>query len=1495
MDKVKKVGKKIVKHKRICVFSLAMIGVFAGVLAFFIAKPSNAKVIDLLEKGWPTELDGEKYDEPEFVDDENRTNNAFNVADFGDQGNNGWFYRYGSALKPQKSKRLEGFDGEKYYEPGETGLEVKSNFIHTAESSAPILEWRAAEKGDVNIKLTYVKNANKDKNPSYPDGVTIYAYKGQETLGRYAVDIKEDSEEVLEEEISNVSVEELESLYFVVDPNMNNAYDGGSLYVAISDVNATGPSEKKDSKRTDNNASSVDDFGKQGSNGWTYRYGKSVEESELVSTEKDGEYLNTTSPNLQISQGFIHPAINDDAILGWQPYKDGKVELRMKYTKFEQNDGDPSWPDGVTVSVYKNGEKLYSENVPAPSEGEKTVSYRNKKLSVKKSDHLYFVVNANGNSSYDGGSFDISILDRNNAKTEADVAVEELDTRQNYADTKYDFGKQGNNGWYYEECYENEINDVYLMTGFEEDEDRYFDKSYLEIKRDFINPGKGKSAVVKWKVAQDGQIRIDASYTKLKNEDKNPSWPDGTKVSIYHNSTVLTSKEFAPNRNKEVTERLDVESVDVKKGDYITMVVNPKENNAYDGGKYQFSIRGLSPLVGQTENDVAATAGRTNNASAIDDFGAQGNNGWYYQSGYNLNPYNAVNVERMEGNEKYLTSDGIEIKCDYIMPANKGRSANVKWVAAQDGKVNIYADYLKLKNEDKNPSWPDGVTVYLMHNNEVLRTADFEPLVNEEVKKDLSVQGVDVKAGDTLTLMVDGRENTAYDGGKYTFSIEDAEVKTAEMKNDSDSNSASLSADFGEQGENGWYYMEGRSLEQAEILEQKSADGFGYISTKHKDLELKKDYVHPARDSKAIYRWVAAKNGNIDVVGSYTKYGQVDKNPSWPDGVKVVIYKNGEVLYSEDVEAFYGDGNDNEKPFTLSNISVAKGDMISFMIDAKENAAYDGGKLVVDIYDLDKVAPTDPEPEITGRTNKTNLAEAFGEQGNDGWHYLEGRSLDRAELLEKKTEDGLGYVSSKHSGLEMKKDYVHPSKDSKAIYQWTVARDGEIDIYGSYLKFGQMDNNPSWPDGVKLTIYQNDTVLLDQDVSVYYGEGQDHDVPFELQKVAVTKGDRISFVIDAKDKEAYDGGRLAVDIYDLNEEVPEEPVEEPDGRENKTNLADSFGEQGNDGWHYLEGRSLDRAEALEQKTPDGLGYLSAKYDGLEMKKDYVHPSKDAKAIYQWTVAKDGEIDITGSYVKFGQMDNNPSWPDGVKFTIYQNGNVLFDSDVTAYYGDGNDHEIPFALQKVAVTKGDKISFVIDAKDNSAYDGGRLSAEIHEFGAIITPEPQPEPTPELQPERTNNTNLKESFGQQGNDGWYYGMCDWNGAHFELLGFDEDNNRYYNNGKPELKPDFVEPGNGRAAAYKWVAAEDGTIQVKGSYTKFANAADPFANGTCMRIVINGEERKWMGGITQGNFADERVLDFDEVYEVKKGDEIIFLVDCDANDSYDGGRLEVDISSL
>ena len=165
--------------------------------------------------------------------------------------------------------------------------------------------------------------------------------------------------------------------------------------------------------------------------------------------------------------------------------------------------------------------------------------------------------------------------------------------------------------------------------------------------------------------------------------------------------------------------------------------------------------------------------------------------------------------------------------------------------------------------------------------------------------------------------------------------------------------------------------------------------------------------------------------------------------------------------------------------------------------------------------------------------------------------------------------------------------------------------------------------------------------------------------------------------------------------------------------------------------------------------------------------------------------------------------------------------------------------------------------------------------------------------EPDPDRTNNTVLKDSFGRHGTDGWYYGMCDWDGAGFEKLPYDSENNRYYNDGKPELKADYVEPGSGRNAAYKWVVAKDGTINVKGDYTKFANSEDDGADGTTVRFFLNGHEEKFIG--MDGRSAEERTASFDETYEVKAGDILIFAVNPEGNDSYDGGRLTIEISDV
>jgi hypothetical protein len=272
-----------------------------------------------------------------------------------------------------------------------------------------------------------------------------------------------------------------------------------------------------------------------------------------------------------------------------------------------------------------------------------------------------------------------------------------------------------------------------------------------------------------------------------------------------------------------------------------------------------------------------------------------------------------------------------------------------------------------------------------------------------------------------------------------------------------------------------------------------------------------------------------------------------------------------------------------------------------------------------------------------------------------------------------------------------------------------------------------------------------------------------------------------------------------------------------------------------------------------------------------------------------------------------------------------------------------------------VKAGDEILFAVDPDGNDSYDGGRLSVKI---SAVSEPDPDQdvdktglkssidaakalnqsdyteaswanlaealkkaeavyqnadatqqevnsakqaldnavsalEKKPaEPDPDRTNNANLKDDFSDtQGNNGWYYGAADWDGANFTELSW---NGEAYKNGdgKPELKGDFVEPGGGRNAAYKWVAAQAGTIRVTGDYTKFAYD-EAGTTGTCFRIRLNGEEKKFIG-MNQADAAEERSESFDLTLEVKAGDELVFLVDPEGNDAWDGGRITASITA-
>ena len=1457
----------------------ALLGAFGSLLH------NPAAEAERIAAFWPEAFELEEYQEPPFEDDANRTNNAFNVKDFGEQGTNGWFYRYGDAKKPQRSRQIERFDGEAYAQMGANGLEIKSSFLHTSEAASPILEWRVADNGSVNVLLTYVKNVNGDANPGYPDGVQLLVYKGSELLKLENVAISTTEELLTQIRLDAVDVLEGESLYFVVSPRSNNAFDGGSLYIDIRDVNTPYPTAVPESGRKDNNANSQSDFGEQGKGGWCYLCGTDSRTARPVSHEADGGYIDSSSPNLSISQGFIHPSINHNAILSWTPAVNGDVDLRVKYSKYEQHDGNPDFPDGVRVKVYQNDKLLYEEHVDAPEQGENSVSFRSPRLPVTVQDRLYFVVDAEGNASYDGGAFDITVIDVNGATTEADITVSTPEIRQNFANVATDFGPQGSNGWFFQSGYADEPFNAYNIAEFDQAEDRYFHSSWLEIKRDYVNPGEhGRSAVIKWKVAQNGTISIKAAYTKLLNQDANPDWPDGTRVSLYHNNTLLRQEQFAPDTDHTVTKRLDVSSLSVRQNDYITMVVNGLDNIAYDGGNYEFAITSLSGLVGLTERDVPATpANRVNFASTKDDFGPQGTNGWYYQFGYQADPFLAANVERYVSGDKYLMSDGIEIKKDYIVPAANGKSANVKWVVAQTGRINIDLEYTKLKNEDANPSWPDGVTVYLMHNRTVLRKVHFPPYRDREQTKSLAVDGLSVTKGDCITMLVDPGANAAYDGGKYMFVIEDAD-KTPAVKAGNWDNDTSLRSLSGiKQGTDGWFFLEGRSPADAKVLTKMNDDGTVWLSRRTDGLEMKNGYVHTGVIRDPIYQFVAGETGGVDISGEYMKFGHQDSNPDWPDGVTLKIWHNDKLLQSKKILVLPGDGNNNTASFSFDGVYVTRGDKLSFQICADGNNAWDAGQLSA------VIEPSSTVERTPGDDNNTNL-EALPsiEQGTDGWWFLEGTTPANAKLLTKMNADKTGYISQKTDALEMKRDYVHPGASLDAIYQWIAADDQDgLKLEGSYVKFGHQDANPDWPDGVTLKIWHNKTLLLEKKVKALAGDGNDNVLPFDFADLKVKAGDAFSFQISSDSNSAWDAGRLTVRFGDGSVPQPEIDQVEPDpNRTNSTGIPERFdSKQGYDGWYYGACDWDSKNFTMLPFDADNQRYYN---NGKpELKKDYVEPGNGKNAAYKWIVAEDGTIVVDGEYVKFANSDDPNA--DGTCVRIFLNGEEkkwLGDQVHGNFSGERKEtfHET------YEVKAGDELIFAVNPEGNDSYDGGRLTLTIRPAGTT----PEPEPLPEPEPDRDNHTVLAEDFsGTQGKSGWYYGSCEWDSKGFNALPYDAENERYYNNGKPELKKDYVEPGSGKNAAYKWIVAKDGTIRVTGEYVKFANSDDPNADGTCVRIFLNGEEKKWMGDHVHGNFAEERREQFDEVYAVKAGDELLFAVNPEGNDAWDGGRLSVTIN--
>jgi hypothetical protein len=87
--------------------------------------------------------------------------------------------------------------------------------------------------------------------------------------------------------------------------------------------------------------------------------------------------------------------------------------------------------------------------------------------------------------------------------------------------------------------------------------------------------------------------------------------------------------------------------------------------------------------------------------------------------------------------------------------------------------------------------------------------------------------------------------------------------------------------------------------------------------------------THPGSTVDAVRRWQSPVDGTMTLSGSFA-----DGDPGGGDGVMVAIHRNGAPVFTQDVP------NGGQAPFSLS-LTVARGDLVDFVVNRKANPSYD--------------------------------------------------------------------------------------------------------------------------------------------------------------------------------------------------------------------------------------------------------------------------------------------------------------------------------------------------------------------------------------------------------------------------------------------------------------------------------------------------------------------------------------------------------------------------
>ena len=310
-------------------------------------------------------------------------------------------------------------------------------------------------------------------------------------------------------------------------------------------------------------------------------------------------------------------------------------------------------------------------------------------------------------------------------------------------------------------------------------------------------------------------------------------------------------------------------------------------------------------------------------------------------------------------------------------------------------------------------------------------------------------------------------------------------------------------------------------------------------------------------------------------------------------------------------------------------------------------------------------------------------------QGEGNYYYLYGDAAGRYyQLTYDRTVKGWKYNSTEPY-LVVDDNSCHPGRNGAAIKAWRAPADGvlEFDV--------TIEHTASVGDGVvvsfgKRAITENGTYAeytpLREDLNLCQ---ERHTIL--LSSVQVKRGDMVFVSVAKGQTDSNDSTAL---VTDAQFEMTAEGVNYGDGI-GDSRVLDVTGyfsteKQGDNGWFYAYGE-VDRYVLMTFGTVnDGTRTWRGKYAYQQIGADYMHPSDRWKTMRIFVADCDGVMSIDGSVKK------NSTYGDGVRFSIYKNGEKLWSIDIEG--ADDKLHEIP-GLTNINVKAGDVWVFALDGGAN----------------------------------------------------------------------------------------------------------------------------------------------------------------------------------------------------